>query len=107
MINWNLKCCTFISGINDTTYYWNELVKCIKVYRIKKNVRINSLNIGGGFHQNSLAFEYDYQYMIDEIINQIKIACDEIDVPHIFTEWLVLLLRRSGGAKFLYQETTK
>jgi hypothetical protein len=26
--------------------------------------------------------------MIDEIINQIKIACDEAeDVPHIFTEF--------------------
>jgi hypothetical protein len=31
-----------------------------------------------------LAFEYDYQYMIDEIINQIN-ACDEaeVDVPNI------------------------
>lgn len=39
--------------------------------------------------KNSLAFEYDYQYMIDEIINQIKIACDEaeVDVPNIFTEF--------------------
>jgi arginine decarboxylase len=37
-------------------------------------------------HQNSLAFEYDYQYMIDEIINQIKFACDEaeVDVPHLY-----------------------
>jgi arginine decarboxylase len=32
-----------------------------------------------------LAFEYDYQYMIDEI-NQIKIACDEaeVEVPHLY-----------------------
>jgi arginine decarboxylase len=31
--------------------------------------------------------------MIDEIINQIKIACDEaeVDVPHIFTEFGSLL----------------
>jgi arginine decarboxylase len=51
MINWNLKCCTFFhTGINDTAYYWNELVKCIKVYiALKKNVRLDSLNIGGGF----------------------------------------------------------
>jgi arginine decarboxylase len=40
---------------------------------------LNGLNIVVDFHQNSLAFEYDYQYMIDEIINQIKIACDEAD----------------------------
>jgi arginine decarboxylase len=33
-----------------------------------------------------LAFEYDYQYMIDEIINQIKIACDEaeVDAKHFY-----------------------
>jgi arginine decarboxylase len=37
------------TGINDTAYYWNELVKCKGVHRIKKkNVR-DSLNIGGGF----------------------------------------------------------
>jgi arginine decarboxylase len=68
-------------------------VKCIKVYiALKESPTLDSLNIGGGFHQNSLAFEYDYQYMIDEIINQ-KIACDEaeVDVPHILLN-LVLLL---------------
>jgi arginine decarboxylase len=60
-----------------------------------------------GFHQNSLAFEYDYQYMIDEIINQIKIACDEaeVDVPHIFTEFGSFTVE-SGGAiyQILYQK---
>jgi arginine decarboxylase len=36
------------TGINDTAYYWNELV--YKVYiALKKNVRLDSLNIGGGF----------------------------------------------------------
>jgi arginine decarboxylase len=70
MINWNLKCCTFSSIYNDTAYYWNELVKCIKVYiALKKNVRLDSLNMVDSI--NSLAFEYDYQYMIDEIINQM------------------------------------
>jgi arginine decarboxylase len=46
--------------------------------------------------KNSLAFEYDYQYMIDEIINQIKIACDEaeVDVPHIFTEFGSFTVRK-------------
>ena len=53
------------TGINDTAYYWNELVKCIKVYiSLKKECpSLDSLNIGGGFPiKNSLAFEYDYQY---------------------------------------------
>ena len=41
---------------------------------------LDGLNIGGGFPiKNSLTFEYDYQYMIDEIINQIKIACEEAE----------------------------
>jgi arginine decarboxylase len=38
------------TGINDTAYYWNELVKCIKVYALKKeSPTLDSLNIGGGF----------------------------------------------------------
>jgi arginine decarboxylase len=61
-----------------------------------------------GFPSNSLAFEYDYQYMIDEIINQIKIACDEaeVDVPHIFTEFGSFTVGESGGAiyQILYQK---
>lgn len=99
------------TGINDTAYYWNELVKCIKVYiQLKKECpSLDSLNIGGGFPiKNSLAFEYDYQYMIDEIINQIKIACDEaeVDVPNIFTEFGSFTVGESGGAIYqvLYQK---
>jgi arginine decarboxylase len=54
---------------------------------------LDGLNIGGGSIKNSLAFEYDYQYMIDEIINQIKIACDEaeVDVPNILLNLVPLL----------------
>jgi diaminopimelate decarboxylase len=38
------------TGINDTAYYWNELVKCIKVYiALKESPTLDSLNIGGGF----------------------------------------------------------
>ena len=94
------------TGINDNAYYWNELVKCIKVYiALKKECpTLDSLNIGGGFPiKNSLAFEYDYQYMIDEIINQISIACEEADVavPDIFTEFGSFTVGESGGA--IYQ----
>ena len=99
------------TGIMDTAYYWNELVKCIKVYvALKKEcTTLDSLNIGGGFPiKNSLAFEYDYQYMIDEIINQVKIACDEaeVDVPNIFTEFGSYTVGESGGAiyQILYQK---
>ena len=99
------------TGINDNAYYWNELIKCIKVYvSLKKECpSLDSLNVGGGFPiQNSLAFEYDYQYMIDEIINQVKIACDEaeVDVPNIFTEFGSFTVGESGGAIYqvLYQK---
>lgn len=31
---------------------------------------LDSLNIGGGFFiKNLLVFEYDYSYMVDEIVN--------------------------------------
>ena len=65
------------TGIRDTAYYWNELLKCMKVYvNLKKECpTLDSLNIGGGFPiKNSLAFDYDYAYMVDEIINQIKLS---------------------------------
>lgn len=99
------------TGIRDTSYYWNELLKCLKVYiALKKECpTLDSLNIGGGFPiKNSLAFEYDYQYMIDEIINQITIACADadVDVPHIYTEFGSFTVGESGGAiyQILYQK---
>lgn len=99
------------TGIRDNAYYWNELIKCLKVYvRLKKLCpSLDSLNIGGGFPtKNSLTFEYDYEYMVTEIINQVKIACEEgdIPVPHIFTEFGSFTVGESGGALYqvLYQK---
>ncbi|MCG9970493.1 arginine decarboxylase [Christiangramia crocea] len=99
------------TGIRDTAYYWNELNKCLKVYIALKKIcpTLDSLNIGGGFPiKNSLAFEYDYQYMVDEIINQIQLACEEAEVeaPHIFTEFGSFTVGESGGAIYevLYQK---
>ena len=99
------------TGIKDNAYYWNELMKCLNVYiNLKKTCpTLDSLNIGGGFPiKNSLAFDYDYAYMIDEIIGQIKQACDEaeVDVPHIFTEFGSFTVGESGAAIYevLYQK---
>ena len=85
--------------------------KCLKVYtQLKKECpTVDSLNIGGGFPiKNSLVFDYDYEYMIDEIVNQIKIVCNEagVDVPHIFTEFGSFTVGESGGAIYevLYQK---
>lgn len=99
------------TGIRDTAYYWNELQKCLKVYISLKKIctSLDSLNIGGGFPiKNSLAFDYDYQYIINEIINQIQISCEEaqVDVPNIFTEFGSFTVGESGGAIYevLYQK---
>lgn len=99
------------TGIRDTAYYWNELHKCLNVYISLKKIcpSLDSLNIGGGFPiKNSLAFEYDYQYIIEEIVNQIKTICEDanVDVPHIFTEFGSFTVGESGGAiyEILYQK---
>tara|TARA_R110002012_G_scaffold312248_1_gene522740 strand:+ start:322477 stop:323877 length:1401 start_codon:yes stop_codon:yes gene_type:complete len=99
------------TGIRDNAYYWNELAKCLKVYTSLKKIcpTLDSLNIGGGFPiKNSLAFDFDYEYMIDEILNQIKLACENEDVavPNIFTEFGSFTVGESGGAIYevLYQK---
>ena len=109
----NLKMLHFFinTGIRDNAYYWNELLKCLKVYIALKKMcpSLDSLNIGGGFPvKNSLAFDFDYEYMVDEIINQINIACKaaNVPVPNIFTEFGNFTVGESGGAiyEILYQK---
>ncbi len=93
------------TGINDNAYYWNELNKCLTVYgRLKEQCQeLDSLNIGGGFPiKNSLAFDYDYKYMVEEIISQIKLFSDESGFvePNIYTEFGSFTVGESGGAIF-------
>ena len=99
------------TGIKDNAYYWNELLKCITLYIELKKIcpTLDSLNIGGGFPiKNSLAFAFDYEYMIEEIIHQIQTACEEakVEVPDIFTEFGSFTVGESGGAIYevLYQK---
>jgi arginine decarboxylase len=80
------------TGIKDTAYYWNELSKCVSLYCDLKKIcpELDSLNIGGGFPiQSSLSFDYDYEYMAEEIVSQIKQICNREGVPEpdIFTEF--------------------
>lgn len=93
------------TGIRDTAYYWNELHKCLKVYVQLKKIcpSLDSLNIGGGFPiKNSLNFNYDYQYMISEIIRHIQEVCkdEEIPEPNIYTEFGSYTVGESGGMLF-------
>lgn len=93
------------TGINDTAYYWNELTKCLKVYCDLKNIcpDLDALNIGGGFPiKKSLAFDFDYSYMVREILTQIKRVCTDHNIlePDIFTEFGSFTVGESGGAIF-------
>lgn len=93
------------TGINDTSYYWNELTKCLRIYSDLKKVcpSLDSLNIGGGFPiKKSLQFDFDYAYMVREILMQVKRVCSDNDIPepNIFTEFGSFTVGESGGAIF-------
>ncbi len=79
-------------GIKDDIYYWSELNKIINLYCQLKKIcpELDSINIGGGFPiKHSLGFEYDYQFMINEIVSNIKKACKRtgVPMPNIYTEF--------------------
>ena len=93
------------TGIKDTSYYWNELTKCVSVYVELKKIcpELDSLNIGGGFPiKTSLAFDYEYEYIAEEIISQIKRLCEqgEVPEPHIFTEFGSYTVGESGAVLY-------
>jgi|TARA_R110000737_G_C14622665_1_gene493722 arginine decarboxylase len=93
------------TGISDNAYYWNELTKCLRVYSDLKKIcdSLDTLNIGGGFPiKKSLAFDYDYAYMVREVLMQIKKMCSESQIPdpNIFTEFGSFTVGESGGAIF-------
>ncbi len=93
------------TGIRDTAYYWNELHKCVNVYCDLKKIcpELDSLNIGGGFPvKSSLGFEYDYEYMTEEIVAQIKRICKQNQVPEpdIFTEFGGFTVGESGAVLY-------
>ncbi|MCK9219360.1 MAG: arginine decarboxylase [Bacteroidales bacterium] len=93
------------TGIKDKAYYWNELTKSVNVYCDLKKIcpELTSLNIGGGLPiKNSLDFVYDYEYMAEEIIAQIKSICErnEVPDPDIFTEFGSFTVGESGAVLF-------
>ncbi len=98
------------TGIKDTIYYWTELNKCLQIYKELREVcpTLDSLNIGGGMPiRTSLGFEYDYEYMIEEIVSQIKMFCDQNDLPepNIFTEFGSYTVGESGATLYSVIDT--
>jgi arginine decarboxylase len=90
------------TGVKDDAYYWNELAKCVKVYCELKKIcpSLDSLNIGGGFPiKTSMQFDYDYEYMTEEIIAQIKNICIQYNTPepNIFSEFGSYTVGESGA----------
>ena len=100
------------TGIKDTLYYWGEFQKALNLYiDLKKECStLNSFNLGGGFPiRNHLGFEYNYEYMINEIIKGIKEACvkEEIPEPDLYTEFGRYTVGESGAIIFKVLEQKK
>ncbi len=93
------------SGIKDDLYYWGEFQKALKLYTELKKLcnSLDSFNLGGGFPtRNHLGFEYNYEYMINEIMGNIKDACsvEKIPEPDIYTEFGRYTVGESGAIIF-------
>lgn len=93
------------SGIKDSPYYWGEFQKALKTYidLKKESETLDSFNLGGGFPiRNNLGFSYDYEYMINEIVVNIKESCTNSKVPdpNIYTEFGKYTVGESGAIIF-------
>ncbi|KAA9327014.1 arginine decarboxylase [Hymenobacter busanensis] len=90
------------TGIKDTSYYWSELRRFVHKYCELRKVcpTLHTIDIGGGLPiQTSIQKEYDYPYMIEEVLRTIQRICREEGVPepHIFTEFGIFTVGESGA----------
>ncbi|MFC2186405.1 arginine decarboxylase [Peijinzhouia sedimentorum] len=93
------------TGIKDTAYYWSELSRFMYKYCELKKIcpDLDTIDIGGGFPiKTSLTFEYDYQYMVDQIIENIQWICQKnnVPVPNIMTEFGSYTVGESGAVLY-------
>ncbi len=102
--NVNLKLLHYFinTGIKDTAYYWSELSRFVHKYCELKKIcpELDTIDIGGGFPiKLSLQFEFDYEYMIGQIVENIKWICNKnhVPTPHIVTEFGSYTVGESGG----------
>lgn len=90
------------TGIKDSAYYWSELSRFVYKYCELKKIcpELDSIDIGGGFPiKTSVYFDYDYQYMADQIVENIQWICEKNNVPtpNIFTEFGSYTVGESGA----------
>jgi arginine decarboxylase len=93
------------SGIKDSLYYWGEFQRALGLYvRLRKECdTLDAFNLGGGFPiRNNLGFEYDYDYIINEIVKNIAETCtsEKVPHPHIFTEFGKYTVGEAGAVIF-------
>jgi len=93
------------TGMKDTAYYWSELSRFVYKYCELKKVcpELDTIDIGGGFPiKTSMAFEYDYEYMADQVIENIQWICEKnnVPVPNIFTEFGSYTVGESGAVLY-------
>jgi len=90
------------TGIKDTSYYWSELSRFVEMYcELKKiNPDLDTIDIGGGFPiKTSVHFDYDYTYMVEQIVKMVQRICKENDVPtpNLMTEFGSFTVGESGA----------
>jgi arginine decarboxylase len=100
------------TGIKDNLYYWGEFQKAIRTFIELKKVcpSLKAINIGGGLPiRNNLGFEYDYKYIINEIVRIIKETCEQegVEEPDLFTEFGKYTVGESGAVIFSVLEHKK
>ena len=97
-------------GISDSAYYWSELSRFVfKFCELRKMCpELDTIDIGGGFPiKTSLGFEFDYQYMVDQIVENIKWICDKnhVPTPNIITEFGAYTVGESGATIYSVLDT--
>ena len=93
------------TGIQDTSYYWNELRKAVRTYALLRKTcpTLTALNIGGGLPiRNGLGDEYDYPYLIREVVRQVQDTCrrEGVPEPDLYSEFGKFTVGESGATLF-------
>lgn len=89
-------------GIKDDIFYWSQFNKVLNLYCQLKKIcpELESINLGGGFPiKHSLGFDYDYAYIVNEIVANIKSVCkkNKVPTPDIYTEFGSFTVGESGA----------
>lgn len=93
------------TGLQDTSYYWNELRKAVRAYALLRKTcpTLTSLNIGGGLPiRNGLGDEIDYAYLIREVVRQVQDTCrrEGVPEPDLYSEFGKYTVGEAGATLF-------